>query len=198
MKGIDSLVKNAKELKATGMSDKEIGRELHISVDTVSWLLTRDVKAEKPPITDVKIGWKSIGVYGHRISLMSEIMSDIMLEEMEKGDFDIDSVFGIAINGIPLASYISAEMGLELGIYRPSGVENVAGTVAANLASIEGKNVVVVDDFVGSGETMKTAIEDLKNAGAVPVLCMVIVNKTDKYDLNGVPVRSLIRARTLG
>ena len=108
MKGIDSLVNKARELKATGMSDKEIGRELHISVDTVSWLLTRDVGAEAPATTDVRIGWKSVGVYGHRISYLSEILSDIMFEEAENRDFEIDTIVGLAIYGIPLASYISA------------------------------------------------------------------------------------------
>ena len=196
MKGIDSLVKKAKEFKATGMSDKEIGRELHISVDTVSWLLTRDVKAEKPP-SDVKIGWKSVGVYGHRISGLSEILSDILLEESENRDLEIDTIVGVAINGIPFASYISAELGLELAIYRPSVAENAHGTVAANLATVEGKTIAIVDDFVGSGDTMEKAIEDLRALGAKPVLGLVTINKTNKYEINGTPIRSLIRAQNL-
>jgi orotate phosphoribosyltransferase len=197
MKGIDSLVKKAKELKASGMNDKEIGRELHISLDTVVWLLTRDVKAETPP-QDIKIGWKSIGVYGHRISYLSEILSDIILEECENREMEVDTIVGVAINGIPLASYISAELGLELSIYRPPQNDNVTGTLTSNLASVKGKSVVIIDDFIGSGDTMHAAITNLQGMGANPVLGMVIVNKTDKMDIIGVPIRSLIRARPLG
>jgi len=46
------------------------------------------------PPSDVKIGWRSLGVYGARIAMMSEILSDIIVEEMEKRDLDVDVVLG--------------------------------------------------------------------------------------------------------
>src|SRR5437879_53767 len=61
MKSIDALVKKAIELKEKGLSDKEIGDELHLSPETVTWLLSRGVGGGAPP-KDVKIGWRSIGV----------------------------------------------------------------------------------------------------------------------------------------
>ncbi len=197
MKGIDLLVKKSRELKASGMNDKEIARELHLSVGTVVWLLTRDVKVEAPP-SDIKIGWKSVGVYGHRIAMMSAILSDILEEETLNRKLEPDSVVGLAINGVPLASYIADELQLELAIFRPSDDDKSPGAVLSNFASVEGKSVVIVDDFIGSGETMKSAVSNLKSLGAKPVLILILVNKTDKTEIQGVPVRSLIRARSIG
>ncbi|MCJ2563345.1 MAG: orotate phosphoribosyltransferase-like protein, partial [Candidatus Thermoplasmatota archaeon] len=106
MKRLDDLVKKALEFKEKGLNEKEIGDELHLSVNTVTWLLTRGMKGGEPP-KDVKIGWRSVGVYGSRLGFVSATMADIILEEMEKSEGDFDSVAGIAINGIPYATIIS-------------------------------------------------------------------------------------------
>ena len=196
MKGIDDIHNKALELKESGMSDKEIARELHLSENTIVWLLTKKVES-KPPEVDVKIGWKSLGVYGHRMSSLSSIFSDIILEEAERRDFEVDTVVGVAINGIPLAAYISEELGLEFSVYRPSQNTGSPGTLSSNFAMVDGKNIVVVDDFIGSGETMKKSIKDLKELGANLMLALIIVNKTDMTDIDQVPVRSLIRARPI-
>ncbi len=196
MKGIDDIHNKALELKESGMSDKEIARELHLSENTIVWLLTKKVES-KPPEVDVKIGWKSLGVYGHRMSSLSSIFSDIILEEAERRDFEVDTVVGVAINGIPLAAYISEELGLEFSVYRPSQNTGSPGTLSSNFAMVDGKNIVVVDDFIGSGETMTKSIKDLKELGANLMLALIIVNKTDMTDIDQVPVRSLIRARPI-
>ena len=197
MKSIDALVEKALELKRNGLSENEISDDLHLSVDTVTWLLTRNVKVDKPPI-DVKIGWRSIGVYGSRIGLIAGLFSDIILEEMEKQGIEkVDCVVGIAINGIPFATMVAEDLGLELGIYRPPVTDEKKGTFSSNYATLEGKDVVIVDDVISTGSVMKSAIADLKDKGANPLLAVVIVNKTLNYEMDGVPTRSLIRARTI-
>ncbi|UCG71152.1 MAG: orotate phosphoribosyltransferase-like protein [Thermoplasmata archaeon] len=197
MKSIDSLVEKVLELKKNGLSESEISDELHLSVATVTWLLTRNVKEEKPP-ADIKVGWRSIGVYGGRIGLVSSLFIDIILEEMEKIDNEqLDTVVGIAINGIPFATMVSEDLGLELSIYRPPVTDDSKGTFSSNYATLKGKNVVVVDDVVSTGYVAKSSVSDLKNLGANPLLIVVMVNKTPLYELDGVPLRSLIRARTI-
>jgi orotate phosphoribosyltransferase len=62
---------------------------------------------------------------------------------------------------------------------------------------LKDKNVVVVDDVISTGHVAKGSIADIKEEGGNPILIMVMVNKTSKYELDGVPVRSLIRARTI-
>ncbi len=196
MKSINSLIKKAKELKERGMSEAEIGNELHLSTETINWLLTHGPTGEHPP-ADVKIGWRSIGVYGERIGYLGELMSSIILEEIEKQNTDVNTVVGIAINGIPLATIISEELEIELAIYRPHPDREGSGAFSSNYADVEGKKVVIVDDVLSSGTTMRRAIADLEEKGAVPVLAMVLANKTANDEIDGVPLRALIRARTL-
>ncbi len=197
MKSIEEIAKKALDYKKKGLSEKEIADELHLSTDTVTWLITRGVKGGEPP-KDVKIGWRSLGVFGNRIGFVGAAMTDIILEELEKRSLDADAVVGIAINGIPLATVISEELGKELVIYRPSQERHgKGGAFSSNYASVEGKKIVLVDDVVSTGETLKSAIEDVHAAGGTAVLAVVLVNKTGHDDLDGTPLRALIRARAI-
>src|SRR2546427_10051717 len=103
MKDVNSIAKRAMEYKEKGLSEKEIADELHLSPETVTWLLTRGIKGGEAP-KDVKIGWRSVGGYGNRIGFMAAAMSDSALEALEKRQMDPGSVGGGAINGIPLAA----------------------------------------------------------------------------------------------
>ncbi len=195
MKSVKELATRAMELRKRGLDTKEIAAELHLSTNTVEWLLTRGYEVEEAP-KDVKIGWRSIGIYPYRISKIAEIMTDIILEEMEKREFTIDSVVGVLINGIPYATFIAEELGLEMIVYRPHP-KREEGAFSSNYAHIEGKKVVLVDDVLSTGETMKKAIEDIRNAGGIPKLVVVLVNKTSHDEVDGVPLRALIRALPL-
>lgn len=199
MKGIDSLVDKAMKYKEKGLKEKEIATELNLSVDTVTWLLTRNVKEEKPPM-DVQIGWRSVGVFGGRIGLLSALFSDIIMEEMENMDIDFETVVGIAINGIPIATLISQDIGKEMAIYRPPGRDRKrgGGALSSNYAGVSGKKVVVVDDVISTGETMEGAISDLEEEGAEVVLSTVTVNKDSRDEVLGVPLRAILRAKLIG
>ncbi len=194
MKSIDALVRKAMEFKEKGLSEKEIGDELHLSSETVTWLLTRGVKGEAPP-RDIKIGWRSVGVYGNRIGFISAAMTDVILEEVEKRNLEVDSIVGIAINGIPYATLISEDMGMELVVYRPAAERHKGGAFSSNYAGVDGKSVVIVDDVLGTGETIRGAINELQEAGGQAVLAVVFVNKTENDNVDGVPLRSLVRSR---
>jgi len=197
MKDVNAIAKRALEYKEKGLSEKEIADELHLSPETVTWLLTRGVKGGEPP-KDVKIGWRSIGVYGNRIGFMAAAMADIALEEMEKRHIDADGVIGVAINGIPLAALISEELGKELMIYRPSQERHgKGGAFSSNYASPQGKKALIVDDVLSTGDTIKGAISDVHELGGTVVLAVVLVNKTAQDELAGVPLRALIRARSI-
>ena len=197
MKSIESLVEQVMERKKNGLSESEISDELHLSVATVTWLLTQNVKEEKPP-ADIKVGWKSIAVYANRIGLVSSLFSDIILEEMDNRDYeDLDTVVGIAINGIPFATMVSEQLGVELSIFRPAATEEGKGTFCSNYASLKDKKVVIVDDVISTGHMARCAISACKEEGANPILMVVMVNKTPLYEIDDIPVRSLIRARPI-
>jgi orotate phosphoribosyltransferase len=198
MKDVNAIAKRALEYKEKGLSEREIADELHLSPETVIWLLTRGVKPGGEPPKDVKIGWRSLGVYGNRIGFVAAAMSDIALEEMEKRQMDADAIMGVAINGIPVATLISEELGKELIIWRPSQERHgKGGAFSSNYASPQGKKVLIVDDVVSTGDTIKSAISDIHDAGGTAILVVTIVNKTVQDELAGVPLRALIRARSI-
>ena len=112
MKEIDSLVKKAFKYKDSGLTTYEIAEELNVSKETAAWLLNKG--KEKKPEGDLKVGWRSIGVYPSRIGSISDALCDMLLEECEKKDLDVDTIVGIAINGVPYATFVADKLGLEL------------------------------------------------------------------------------------
>ncbi len=189
MKEIESLTKKALKYKESGLTDYEIAEELNVSKETAIWLLNKG--KEKKPIGDVKIGWRSIGVYPSRIGFISDGLCDIILEECEQ----IDTIVGIAINGIPFATFVADKLGVELTVFRPH--HEKVGAFSSNYASVNGKNVVIVDDVVGTGETFRGAIKAIKENKGKPILCIAIINKRTQNSISNVPLRALIRARVI-
>jgi len=189
MKEIETLITKALKYKEGGLTDHEIAEELNVSKETTIWLLNKG--KEKKPEGDVKIGWRSIGVYPSRIGFISDALCDIILEECEQ----VDTIVGIAINGVPYATFVADKLGLELVVFRPH--HEKIGAFSSNYASVNGKNVVFVDDVVGTGETFKSAIKATKAEKGKPALCVALLNKRIQNSISGVPLRALIRARVI-
>jgi orotate phosphoribosyltransferase len=105
-------------------------------------------------------------------------------------------VAGISINGIPFAQAIASQMDLELAICRTIS-ESEGGHLSDVFASVGGKRVVVIDDVVSSGSTMRKTVQQLRAAGADVKLCLVLANKTEMNEIDGVPLRGLVRVVTV-
>jgi orotate phosphoribosyltransferase len=196
MKSIEELYKRAFELKNKGMSDKEISTELHLSVNTVTWLLSKEFLKEST-VQDVKIGWRSVGVYGTRIASFAETMCDIIQEEAAETGTQPDAILGITINGIPFATMISYFLEKELIVYRPHP-NRKEGFFSSNFASVKDKNVVIIDDVASTGETLRRTISDIRKEGGNPFLAVVLVTKMAEDEMMGVRIRSLMRTRLVG
>jgi len=193
---LEKMAEKAVSLREKGHANREISQEMHLSEATVEWLLAKkaseDFNEALPP--DVKVGWRTIGVSGSRINSIAEIMADVILEEQEKNEFELNMIAGITHNGIPLATNISDLLGLDFGMIRPSR-DNTETNYASNYAGLEGKNIVIVDDVVSTGATTKEAIDFVRKQNGNPVLVIVLINKKADDNLEGVPLRALIRAR---
>ena len=193
---IEKMAAKAAELKDKGHSTREICQEMHLSQATVEWLLAKQASeafSEALP-ADVKVGWRTIGVSGSRISSIADIMADVILEEQQKKEFDVDMISGLTNNGIPLATIVSEILEVDFGMVRTSR-EGTETNYASNYAGIEGKNVILIDDVISSGSTMKEAIKFVREQGGTAVLIMVLINKRGEDELDNVPLRALIRAR---
>ena len=193
---IEGISAKAKELKDKGQTNREIGHEMHLSQATIEWLLAKQASesydGKLPP--DVKVGWRTIGVSGSRIHAIAEIMADVILEEQEKRAFDIDMIAGVTNNGVPIATIVSDILGVDFGMIRPSR-EGTDTDYASNYAGFKDKNAVMIDDVVSTGSTTKEVIEFIRKKKGNPVLAMVLINKKADDEIEGVPLRALIRAR---
>mgnify|MGYP000733673450 FL=1 len=189
---VDELRAKVEEFRSSGLTTQQIADELSLSQTTVQWLSASDYEVDDKPL-DVKVGWRSIAVKGDRIEAISYVMSDI-IEEMV-GE-EVDTIVGVSINGIAFAQSISSMMGLELSVVR-SISQDVSGHLSQVYANVDGKRVVIIDDVYSTGTTMKKTSADLVAAGADVRLCMVFVNKSWDDDVEGVPLRALVRAATV-
>ena len=193
---IEKMATKVKELKDKGQSNREISQEMHLSQATVEWLLAKQASEnfDEAPPPDVKVGWRTIGVSGSRIQAIAEIMADVILEEQDNLEFELDMVAGVANNGVPLATMVSDQLGVDFGVIRPSR-EGTQINYASNYAGLNGKNIVIIDDVVSSGSTAEEVIEFVRARKGVPVLAMVLINKRADNKIDDVPLRALIRAR---
>jgi orotate phosphoribosyltransferase len=103
-------------------------------------------------------------------------------------------ITGVTNNGIPLATIVSDLLGVDFGMVRPSR-EGTDIDYASNYAGLKDKNVVLIDDVISTGSTTKEVIEFVRKNDGTPVLAIVLINKKAEDEMEGVPLRALIRAR---
>ena len=198
------LINKAQELRAHGFTTGEIADELNVSLDTARWLILQkteeEVKEEAP--VDFYINWKSLGESSSRLKYASMALSDMAIAHGE-----VEVVVGIAASGIPFATMMAdfledmGEIPTSLAIYHPNkhreGLGDGEGAISANFGNVKGKKVVIVDDVVTSGNTMKDVVSTVKDLGGEPIAITVLIDKSGHSEIDGVPVESLIKVSRL-
>ena len=201
----EKLIAKAQELRQHGFTTGEIADELNVSMDTARWLILQKATEEKidAPV-DFAINWKSIGGNSTRLSYVSGALSDMALSHG-----DADTVVGIAVSGVPFATVMADFMedmtGLDtsLAIFHPNkhrkdnDETDDEGTISTNFGTVEGKKVVIVDDVITSGKTVKEVIHTVKDLGGEPTCVTVLIDKAGLSEIEGVPVESLIKVSRL-
>lgn len=189
---VDDLRATVEELRSKGLNTQQIADEMSLSQTTIKWLSSGGVGSEDRP-EDIRVGWRSIAVKAGRIEAISYVFCDILEEEI--GD-DVDTIVGISINGIAFAQAIGGQLDLDLAVSR-SISEDGGGHISEVFADVEGKRCVVVDDVLSGGTTMTKTVNNLRAAGADVKLCMVLANKSHRNEIEGVPLRGLVRVVTV-
>ena len=189
---VDDLRATVEEYRSKGLNTQQIADEMSLSQTTIKWLSSGGVGSDDRP-DDIRVGWRSIAVKAGRIEAISYVFCDILEEEI--GD-DVDTIVGISINGIAFAQAIGGQMDLDLAVSR-SISEDGGGHISEVFADVEGKKCVVVDDVLSGGTTMAKTVNNLRAAGADVKLCMVLANKSHRNEIEGVPLRGLVRVVTV-
>ena len=199
------LIQKAQELRQHGFTTGEIADELNVSMDTARWLTLQkptEIKAEAP--VDFAINWNSIGGNATRLSYVSGALSDMALAHGEA-----DVVCGIAVSGVPFATVMAefledmTGMDTSLAIFHPNkhrkdqDKTDDEGTMSTNFGNVEGKKVVIVDDVITSGKTVREVIHTVKDHGGEPTCVTVLIDKAGLSEIEDVPVESLIKVSRL-
>ncbi len=119
-------------------------------------------------------------------------MGDVDSEEMGLGE--TDTVVGISINGIAFGHEVARMIDSEMTVYRTTDSGNGKGSLSNKYGQVAGKRVVIVDDVLSSGVTMTRTIKAIRDSGGEVGLVVVLVNKTTRNEIDGVPLRGIIRA----
>ncbi|MFB6283811.1 MAG: orotate phosphoribosyltransferase-like protein [Halobacteria archaeon] len=198
MKNIEDLKESARQLKERGLESGEIADELNISRATANWLLTHTEERKGTPPGDIHLDWSPVGSSSRRLTYISKALADLLHEECTR---EPDAVVGIAKAGVPIATLVAQEFESDLIEYTPrkqkwsdgdEDMDDLSGSLSRNFSDVEDRDVVIVDDVVTTGTTMKEAIKFVDDNGGNPLTAAVVANKTEKQVFNGVKVGSLI------
>ena len=187
---IEELKALASNLMKEGLNTQQIADELSLSQDTITWLLSGTGDSERP--SDVRIGWRTLGVRPQRIAAVGSIMADGADEEL--GFENIDTVVGISINGIAFAYEVARILESDMTVFRTTDKGEGSGSLSNKYSQVAGKRVVIIDDVLSSGKTMSKTIQSIRTAGGEVSLAIVLVNKTTRNEVDDVPLRGLVRA----
>lgn len=187
---IEELKVLASNLRKEGLNTQQIADELSLSQDTITWLLSDTGEDDRP--SDVRIGWRTLGVRPQRLAAVGSIMADVADEEI--GYDDIDTVVGISINGIAFAYEVARVLESDMTVFRTTDEGSGSGSLSNKYGQVAGKRVVIIDDVLSSGVTMSKTIQSIREVGGDVVLAIVLVNKTTRNEIDDVPLRGLVRA----
>ena len=190
MLSIEELKVLASNLRKEGLNTQQIADELSLSQDTITWLLSDTGEDDRP--SDVRIGWRTLGVRPQRLAAVGSIMADVADEEI--GYDDIDTVVGISINGIAFAYEVARVLESDMTVFRTTDEGSGSGSLSNKYGQVAGKRVVIIDDVLSSGVTMSKTIQSIREVGGDVVLAIVLVNKTTRNEIDDVPLRGLVRA----
>ncbi|MBW9220765.1 orotate phosphoribosyltransferase-like protein [Methanothermococcus sp. SCGC AD-155-M21] len=197
-----SLITTALKLRDAGLSTVDIAEELNISVDTALYLVLNGEKLLKEPEekiskiesrTDIFVNWDNIKTSSKRLKNITSIMCDML------NNIDFDVILGISTGGVPLATLISEELDKNFSIYIPKKHlhgSSKTGFVGHNYQDMENKNIVIVDDVMTSGNTMRETINYIKNIGN-PKGAIVVIDKSGIEEIDGIPIKALFRVGTV-
>ena len=191
------LVRKAQELKSKGLSNYEIADELKVQPDTVVWLLLRGKeRALIHPPHDVFVDWSSLASHAKRMAAIANALGDLERESVRAKEFDEpDVIAAVEGSGMVLGVAIAKELDKPFAAVRPHRVaqRKFTGLVNPSFDGVQGKKVLIADAVLRAGESHRAAIQTLRKAKAKPVGIMVLVNKSGRSRIDGVPLKSLLQ-----
>ncbi len=99
---------------------------------------------------------------------------NVFAEYIRKRRFEDLAIVSPDVGGIRMARAYAASLGAELAVVDKRRVSGTQTEVMNVIGSVEGKNVVIVDDLVSTGSSISLAACTLKSKGAREVMACVV------------------------
>ena len=125
------------------------------------------------------------GLFNDGLSLLTiaNAYADVLLEKRANG-FEFDMLFGPAYKGITLASATAmalAQKGVNLpyAFNRKEAKDHGEGGTLVG-ATMAGKRVVIVDDVISAGTSVRESVEMIRASGATPAAVLIALDRMEK------------------
>lgn len=198
MTSLEDLIQKARELQNDGHPVDQIADELSLSTDTITWLLTQESTRDSVAPKDVHIDWTVVSSNANLLAKIAQMMT-INFESHTEKENSIETIVGLSIAGIPLATLIATELGMKLAIYHPSkhNPEGNTGSISGNFSKVSGKRCLIIDDCITTGNSLAEAVSYLRRHKAEPIGICVLFDKRGLREIEGVPVYPLFNVKRI-
>ena len=120
---------------------------------------------------------------GASLAQLANGYAEVLIERMGQG-FAVDALFGPADKGITLASATAMALvqkghNVPYAYNRKEAKDHGEGGVLVG-APLEGKRVVIVDDVISAGTSVRESVKMLRAAGATPVAVLIALDRMEK------------------
>lgn len=120
---------------------------------------------------------------GSTLARLADFYAKTLLAARERGEIEFDMIFGPAYKGIPLAAAVAvklAEMGCDIpyAFNRKEAKDHGEGGTIVG-APLQGK-VIVIDDVISAGTSIRESVNLIKAAGATPSGVLIALDRMEK------------------
>lgn len=114
-------------------------------------------------------------------------VSEIIAEKLKEANIDVDLCVGPAMGGVIISYEVAKALGTN-AIFTER-VDNEM-TLRRGFEITEGARVIVVEDVITTGKSSFETVDVIRSYGAEVVALASIVNRSNKDEINGLPIIS--------
>ncbi|WP_262122191.1 orotate phosphoribosyltransferase [Anaerococcus sp. Marseille-Q5996] len=114
-------------------------------------------------------------------------VSEIIAEKLKEANIDVDLCVGPAMGGVIISYEVAKVLGTN-AIFTER-VDNEM-TLRRGFEITEGARVIVVEDVITTGKSSFETVDVIRSYGAEVVALASIVNRSNKDEINGLPIIS--------
>ena len=114
-------------------------------------------------------------------------VSEIIAEKLKKNNIDVDLCVGPAMGGVIISYEVAKALGVD-AIFTER-VDNEM-TLRRGFEIPKGTKVIIVEDVITTGKSSFETVDVIRSCGAEVVALASIVNRSNKDEINGLPIIS--------